>query len=253
MNNNTCAFPARQNKTKTIKIHSCTLEIKFVFLVALFSEDNKESLKLVEVTRSVSLVLFVFHGCVKPKLNTRRVSARLCNFSPQHRCYQSLWLRSQSERNHCVSATSKRALSIFTASALWRKGKKKHLLVLTNCDSDFSFFLFYLIIFWWSGTLPSTIIHSFPVWRVEPASLLLASDIGSSWGAVIIILTVPEPTGALVDTKYQAAPGVWAKLKKTHMKQEKKKITRSNNTWLLCVKTKCKWKRSESEWQSSFS
>lgn len=66
-----------------------------------------------------------------------------------------------------------------------------------------------------SGTFPLSSTHSL----CEAQSLhwvLLATDIGLSWEAVIIILTVPEHTGATVDTKYWAAPGVWAKLRKTH-------------------------------------
>lgn len=44
--------------------------------------------------------------------------------------------------------------------------------------------------------------------------MLLASDIGLSRGAVIIILTVLEPTGAAMDAKCCAAPAVQAKLKR---------------------------------------
>lgn len=69
-----------------------------------------------------------------------------------------------------------------------------------------------------SGTFPLSSTH----FLCEAQSLrwvLLATDIGLSWEAVIIILTVPEHTGATVDTKYWAAPGVWAKLRKTHKRK----------------------------------
>ena len=70
--------------------------------------------------------------------------------------------------------------------------------------------------FQWSGTFPLSSTHFLCEvrslrWRFWQLILVWAE-----W-AVIIILTVPELSGATVDTKYRAAPGVRTKPVKTHI------------------------------------
>lgn len=86
------------------------------------------------------------------------------------------------------------------------------------CWRWFFFCLFFL--FQWSGTF---LLSSTHVLREEPRlrRVLLATDIGLSWGAVIVIHTVPEHAGAAVEKRRRAAPGVWTKLTNTHTHEQK--------------------------------
>lgn len=163
------------------------------------------------------------------KLNC--ASSRCCNSSPQHRCCVEMPQRCGSAASPNIAPVSATSTSTFSFYCLCTMKNKTH----TFCWEQ----RLVMCSFCFLVKDSSTIMHSFPVWRAEPPSSLLASDVGSSRGTVIIILTVPEPAGVPVDTKHRAAPGVWAKLKKMHVEEEETiSHVPTAHAWALCVTTK---------------
>lgn len=144
-----------------------------------------------------------------PEENTCAASSELCNWGPQHRCYQSLWHRSQPEHMGQVSGSVNKRVWSPIVSVPWQP-PPPHTHTFVSTDKAIV-----ILIFFFSEVGP---FHYHPliscVRRGACIGCFWQQILVLSWEAVIIIPTVPEHTGTTVDTQYWAAPGVWTKLRK---------------------------------------
>lgn len=99
-----------------------------------------------------------------PEENTCAASSELCNWGPQHRCYQSLWHRSQPEHMGQVSGSVNKRVWSPIVSVPWQPPPPHTQTHLCRQIKRLWFWFFFSVK--WDL---STIIHSFPVWGGEPA------------------------------------------------------------------------------------
>lgn len=138
-----------------------------------------------------------------PEEKTRFSSSKLCACSPQHRCYQSLWHSSSSERiNQVFGVVNERVWSPIV-SAPWQKKSPLH------WWWQIKWLRFWF--FQWSGTFPLSSTH-----------FLCLSALGASGNRYWFELRscdyysdCARTHRSRTDTKNWATPGVWAKLRKT--------------------------------------